>query len=210
MIKEQKQIANLILSRLELIDPHCILAGGAPRDWYMGNEANDLDFYIYLNPHNTVGINTKQVESILTPIGILDLENKSYESMTDGKGNYSCMEHLRNVYECNYQIDEDNSIKVQVMVMREPTFDCVVDKMGCSLSRIWYKNNYITPTLDFLFSLENKIMYYVDDMTFKETYAIKMRERFKDYTFKPYSLFETDIVSEATNFYKTHLYTERK
>jgi len=205
MIKDQRLAADIILSKLQLLDPNCILAGGAPRDWYMKKEANDLDFYIYLNPKNQVEKNTRQVEDVLALIGILDLENISYESMTDEKGAYSCMEHLRTVYEGNYEMGTDDFIKVQIMVMYSPTFDCVVDKMGCSLSRIWYKNGKITPTFDFLFTLEHKIMYYVDDMTFKETYAIKMKDRFKDYRFKPYKSFEKDYERVSIQYYMAFL-----
>lgn len=204
-IKEQKLAADIILEKLELADPHAILAGGAPRDWYMGKECNDLDFYVYLNPKNTTETNFHQLQGVLAQIGILDLENISYESMTDEKGAYSCMEHLRTVLEGTYYIDEDTPVKVQVMIMYSPTFDCVVDKMGCSLSRIWYKNGKITPTFDFLFTLEHKIMYYVDDMTFKETYAIKMKERFKEYRFKPYKSFEKDYERVSIQYYMAFL-----
>lgn len=38
-IEKQKDVANIIYDRLRLADPHCILAGGAPRDWYFGKEA---------------------------------------------------------------------------------------------------------------------------------------------------------------------------
>jgi len=45
-ISVEKSIADEVLSRLEVIDPTCILAGGAPRDWWLGQSCNDLDFYI--------------------------------------------------------------------------------------------------------------------------------------------------------------------
>ena len=41
-IVKQQLTANDILSKLEIIDPYVILAGGAPRDWYFGDECRDL------------------------------------------------------------------------------------------------------------------------------------------------------------------------
>lgn len=205
-IDEQKQAADIILDKLEIIDPNAILAGGAPRDWHMGKHANDLDFYIHLNPSNQAQKNTRQIETVLSMVGILDLENISEKSMKNSTGSYACMEHLRTVYEGNYFVsDEDNFIKVQVMVMREPTFDCVVDKMGCSLSKIWYKSGHINPSEEFLFALDKKVIYHTDDKTFKSKFASKMRDRFPQYSFRELTHYKYDFKTEALNFYRTQL-----
>ena len=45
-IDQQKLTADGILGILEQFNPDCILAGGAPRDWYMGNPCNDLDIFV--------------------------------------------------------------------------------------------------------------------------------------------------------------------
>ena len=44
-IINQKEVAKKVFESLTKVDPNCILAGGAPRDWYYGKEARDLDFY---------------------------------------------------------------------------------------------------------------------------------------------------------------------
>ena len=46
-IAEQMKIAANILLRLRCISSTSLLAGGAPRDWFLGNTARDLDFYIH-------------------------------------------------------------------------------------------------------------------------------------------------------------------
>lgn len=51
-IDYQKSVADIVLSKLELLDRYCIIAGGAPRDWYLGMEATDIDVYLYY-PVNT-------------------------------------------------------------------------------------------------------------------------------------------------------------
>lgn len=46
-IEIQQSIAKDVLSKLQLVDMFAILAGGACRDWYLGKEASDLDFYVH-------------------------------------------------------------------------------------------------------------------------------------------------------------------
>lgn len=46
-IEQQKLIAKEALSKLQLLDNCAMLAGGACRDWYLGEEASDLDFYVH-------------------------------------------------------------------------------------------------------------------------------------------------------------------
>lgn len=52
-VLEQKDIARELLCKLEITDPNCILAGGAPRDWWFDKVANDLDFYVYWGDNTT-------------------------------------------------------------------------------------------------------------------------------------------------------------
>lgn len=47
-IEQQKATAQSVYEKLKVIDPHCVLAGGAPRDWYFGNRLL-LRFYSYNN-----------------------------------------------------------------------------------------------------------------------------------------------------------------
>lgn len=46
-IEIQKKIAKDVLSKLQMVDMWAMLAGGACRDWYLGNPASDLDFYVH-------------------------------------------------------------------------------------------------------------------------------------------------------------------
>lgn len=47
-IHHQQSVAAYITALLRQIDPLTCVAGGAPRDWYLGIPAQDLDFYIRL------------------------------------------------------------------------------------------------------------------------------------------------------------------
>lgn len=55
-VNRQKLVADDILSRLELLDPRCIVAGGAPRDWHLGKTAKDIDVFLYTPQLNSAYI----------------------------------------------------------------------------------------------------------------------------------------------------------
>ena len=48
-IEHQKAVAKEVLNKLKIVDIFAMLAGGACRDWYLNNEASDLDFYVQLS-----------------------------------------------------------------------------------------------------------------------------------------------------------------
>ena len=41
-IGQQKQTAKKVLSKIKALDSRAIIAGGAARDWYFNNLANDI------------------------------------------------------------------------------------------------------------------------------------------------------------------------
>jgi hypothetical protein len=47
-IRHQQSVADYVIALLRQFDPLACVAGGAPRDWYLGIPAQDLDFYISL------------------------------------------------------------------------------------------------------------------------------------------------------------------
>ena len=64
-IEEQQEVAKYVLQKLEIIDPCCILAGGAPRDWDLGTPANDLDFYLYLGHNSVFGLRNTKLKQLV-------------------------------------------------------------------------------------------------------------------------------------------------
>ncbi len=61
---EQQKIARDVYEKLTVIDPRCLLAGGAPRDWYFGYAARDLDFYIETRKNSRAYEVGQQLESL--------------------------------------------------------------------------------------------------------------------------------------------------
>lgn len=184
-IEQQKKIADECLDKLMLIDPYCILAGGAPRDWYDNKEANDLDFYIY--SENPTGI----IESQLNSAGFEGLKvlnstrGKEFEVRSEM---YSSMKSLRKVFETTYK-----DMKIQIMVMGQKTFSCVVPNFGATISMFWYKGGTIRYNFEAIASFKYKVIGYRDDFTCKETYYKKLKDRYKSYSFVRMSSFDKVI-----------------
>lgn len=173
-IEKQKSIATEVLHKLEAIDPSCILAGGAPRNWFFGKEAKDLDFYIHL-PSETM--NATELRFKRVDLGVKHVDYKS-----DKWKDYGIMEHLFRIYEGEYQ-----GQKVQVMVMNESTYHSVVPYFGVSICKFWWKGYDVQPTNEALISIITKTLFVKDDYSAKEIHVEKQKRYFPNYKVKPYS-----------------------
>lgn len=177
-IDKQKKIALEILHKLEAVDPTCILAGGAPRNWYFNKEANDLDFYIHL-PNETLentGLRFKRLG--------LNLTHVDYKS--DAWKEYGVMVDLFRIYDGNY-----SGQKVQVMIMNKNTFESVLPEFGVSICKFWWKGGKINPTLDALISVLEKTLYVKEGYSAKEIHVEKVKNYFPEYNVLGYDSFPT-------------------
>lgn len=179
-IKHQQEVANKILNTLECADPYAILAGGAPRDWYFNQVANDLDFYVHLPPA-TCAFESLRWER-------LGLSLTRFEGRTGLPDEYSCMEHLSRIYE-----GVEEGVKFQIMVMREATFKSVVPKFGASVCMAWWKGKEIRVEHEFELSHIFKCIFKKDDYTAKEKHISKMKNRYPDYHITSLSNLDTYV-----------------
>lgn len=174
-IKKQKEVAEYVYSRLEIIDPYCILAGGAPRDWYFGTTANDLDFY-YVSTASTIGACKGQLEKSFPGVEITMLMDKRgpHEDSL-----YKCMPNLVRIFEA--LID---GIKVQFIQLSD--VGCynsqfkVVTNMDVSICKIAYKAGKFKIHKDFKKTVASKIMFTKEGYSWSDKHGQKMIERFKD------------------------------
>jgi hypothetical protein len=172
-IEHQKAVADKVLSKLELLDKYCIVAGGAPRDWYLGNEASDIDVYL----HYPLSTKAQQRIDLLNELG-LNIQPKTYEDW-----------QIPELYQTNHHISQlYNSViqgeKVQVIFVNKPTFTSVVDTFPISISKVWYKNKKIKTTKEFEASIQHKILWKtVDQYKEDNKYLVKIRDRFSDYIY---------------------------
>lgn len=177
-IKQQQDIALEVLHKLEITDPNCILAGGAPREWWFEKEANDLDFYVYWGECTTCGEDKRRLDLL----GFKSYRLMNRNPMTEL---YGSIPELRRVWEIEYKGE-----KVQIMVMSSPTFRCVIDRFGCSVSKVWWKGNSIKVTLDFIISHILKVNLIKEDYNAGETYVKKMSSRYPSYRTVTYNNFK--------------------
>lgn len=183
-ITRQKEITLEVLHKLEAIDPFCILAGGAPRNWFLGKEANDLDFYVHLDE------TLYATELRFKRIG---LEAKLVDFKSDAWKQYGIMEHLFRIFEVNYK-----GVDVQIMCMKENTFQSVIPCFGVSICMFWWKGGKVIPTDQALISLLNKTLYIKDNYSAKELHVEKMIKYFPDFKIKDYNDCKVDTFSKLT------------
>jgi hypothetical protein len=169
-IKKQKEIAKELLDKLEVVDPYVILAGGAPRDWYLGEKANDLDFYVHVKDEPAWASKYR-----LSKLGLTCTQMN--KTISERVPLYESMEHLRFIYEGDYK-----GMKYQVMFMSEHTFSSVVPKFGASVCEAYWKGGDIIVTNSFLLSHYTKTLFKKDNYTAKESHISKMLKKYPDYT----------------------------
>lgn len=190
IIAQQKVLADEILDVLMIADPYCILAGGAPCNWWLGKPANDLDFYVHWQ-HTTEKVELDRFNRMGFDVTRLEQCNKEH---------YRTMPSLGRAWQCEYK-----GSKVHFMVMREPTFETVITSMGTSVCKSWYKGGRIRYTLDFLVSHINKVMFLNKGYTGKDMHVKKMKECFPQYHILSHFKFKSEMekLARSWNCYPT-------
>lgn len=169
-ITQQKTITDSIITKLETIDPHAILAGGAPRDWWHNREADDLDFYIHLTDLSIADLHKQLFE-----LGLL--KNCLYPCDLCIAENYLETSAIRWVVSVVYE-----GQKVQIVVMHRPVSESVLQHFSLSVCYISYKNGTLYPTPEFMMTIEEKIIRQLQP-AFGSGYIDKIKAKFPDYDF---------------------------
>jgi len=176
-IEYQKIIADEVMGKLETFDPTCILAGGAPRDWYFGNLATDLDFFVYFRPDFTSQI--WRYSKLLKTLGF-NMKRKGTDLAERIPADYKQNPNLICVYEQEYK-----SVKIQVMFMNEKTFTSVIPRFPFGICQAWYKPGYgINTSAKFDYSAKHKLLILLNDLyNDADGYVEKIRSKFPDYDY---------------------------
>jgi hypothetical protein len=176
-IEQQKQIADEVLEKIELMCPRAIIAGGAPRDWYFGTPANDIDLYVTTSG-DTQGVLLSQLSRLFKG-SEFDLKFEwSKEKEQERQSTYKVMKTLRRIIDFEYK-----GVKFQLMEMNtlQDLFG-VVDSFSTSICKAWYKCGQIKRTQDFRLTEKTKIMFLNEDYEWSDPHPAKMKERFPSYT----------------------------
>lgn len=171
-IEQQKAIADDVLERLHVLDPHCIVAGGAPRDWYCGKEATDIDVFVYVDP----SITFTTFYNMLNKLGFTQVE------VLDGK---NISEHYTGNPElvCVYNVGGYDT-PVQIMRMNSSTYTSVVPNFPLNLCKVWYKQKRIRANAEFYHGMDKKFIVLSGELyNNKHQYITKIKNKFPDFTF---------------------------
>jgi hypothetical protein len=170
ILGRQLRLTDTILQSLECISPYAILAGGAPRDWYFGNEAKDLDFYLYSSAITTKALSKQLSNALGIDIARISFQNKWEESL------YTTMRRLSKIVNIS-----GYDFPVQVMILKEPNDEFkVVEDMSTSICKVWYKDSKINLTKDFKLTVASGKMFLNEGYSWTDPHPKKMMERFRD------------------------------
>ena len=105
-IEQQKQTAKKVLSKIKALDSRAIIAGGAARDWYFNNLANDIDIFYFHEEGKYCLDNIRRETAILKAfLGVSSLDvvgfnsGKDYSEPQDDFNNYLKNPNIVNVFE---------------------------------------------------------------------------------------------------------------
>ena len=180
-IENQKRIADNLLELCENLDPTCIIAGGAPRDWYFGNPAKDLDVFMYFRPDLTNSSVLRLLKKNISP----DLKPLPFSA--EGL-NYELNPNIQMVYEFKFE-----GINVQIVLVKKPTWG-IVEEFAFNICQAWYKNKKCNYSHDFYFAADKKIIVKTGSLyACTQAYSDRIRKKFSNFKF----------VETPEDFYKT-------
>ena len=167
-IEFQKQLANKVIKDLKVIDPRAYLAGGAPRDWELGLEANDLDFY-YFTQTQSMNESSTQLERFFPEVVM------SGETRDDVKL-YQHMTGLRRIWNTIIEGTKVQFIQMDTIEDREKAWE----RMSVSLCKIRMNTFGVEKHRDFKLSVVSGTMFLSGGYTWSDPHPKKIFERFKD------------------------------
>lgn len=143
-ISKQQEIAREVLRKLKILDSKCIVAGGAPRDWYLGNTAVDIDYYM-----------SADVDHVLSSLHELGLKTIAIKYPEDFVLNYSSCSFIDAIIDVEYK-----GLKNQIMVSKEYSPMDIVDDFPVSISKCTFNLvEGIKTCIDFDVGFKDKIIY---------------------------------------------------
>lgn len=186
IIQHQKKVTKDVLKVINNnLDDLAKVAGGAPRDWVLGNPARDVDLYLRMN-FSTQGKCKYVLKSILSEN--LDVEVK--EVMITDVSQYGLGDIIH--YILTFNID---GINFQFLVSADKSDNYItntLERFSCNLSKITFNcHGIINKTKEFNKDIEQgTITFTVEKLSEKQKelfwsrYLPKMVKRFRDRVIK--------------------------
>ena len=185
-IGQQKQTAKKVLSKIKALDSRAIIAGGAARDWYFNNLANDIDIFYFHEEGKYCLDNIRRETAILK--ALLGVESIEVLGLNSAKGevdaepqddfnNYLKNPNIVNVFEC--VIDE---VKFQFIQLKKQNVN--VSTFAYNMCQAWSDGEHITTTKLFDLGVKKELLIetgelYSNTGKFKQ----KMIDKFPSYDY---------------------------
>lgn len=185
-VVDQKRVAKTVLDKIKKLDYRAIIAGGAARDWYFNNLANDIDIFYYNEEDHWCNANIQKQKTILKALlGVNDLDvlgfNPNDETSDfqpkDDFTNYLKNPDIVNVFEC-----EIEGLKFQFIQLKRQNVQ--VNKFAYNMCQAWSDGVNIWTTRNFDIGVEKQFLIetgelYANTEKFKE----KMMSKFYNYEY---------------------------
>ena len=170
MIANQLEIAEKLLQKLKVVDPFAMIAGGAPRDWRFNTPAKDLDVYLRMPNHNTIGL----VQELALRIGIINFRILGKTTETS----YAELPHLKWVFEGEY-----DGMKVNLMVMEKGVQEEIVKDFDVAICKAWFDGSQCHYHEEFEFCIKTGVCVVHERYTGREAHVQRMAKRFPQFMF---------------------------
>ncbi|ASJ79211.1 tRNA nucleotidyl transferase/poly(A) polymerase [Curvibacter phage P26059A] len=157
--------AKRMLSNLWVLCPTAVVAGGAPRDWYFGKPAKDIDCYI-------TDVKLEQVQNLFKMIGVKIKEVKKGEN----RGEYARDNNLELVVDFRYMF-----LDFQLMLMQGTTVGRTIDRFPVSICKIEYDGTRVEPSYEFAVAEAAKVLLIDKRYKLDDPYIVKIIKKFPDY-----------------------------
>lgn len=192
MREKQMQITDRVMSILSDNDVKFKVAGGAPRDWYLGNTAKDVDIFYEKSSvkcnFKTPMAYSKKIDGLIhcftTNQGYYlnemlkkELSAKEFDEIIPS-GGYDLNPDINAVYDTI--IDGVNFQFIEVFEL-----DNLIKNFSHSISMIEYSGNEgFKPSKLFIASIWNKVIIETGEVYSNgESYKQRLQEKFPDYKF---------------------------
>lgn len=186
-VTEQKSIAKTVLGKIRNLDHRAIIAGGAARDWYFNNLANDIDIFYFHEEGKYCLDNIRRETAILKAllgVSIIDVvgfnsgkKKESDQHPEDDFNNYLKNPDIVNVFEC--VID---GVKFQFIQLRKQNVD--VHTFAYNMCQAWSNGVDIWTTRKFDIGVSKKLLVETGDLYANtDKFKKKMISKFPDYDY---------------------------
>ena len=186
-IGQQKQTAKKVLSKIKALDSRAIIAGGAARDWYFNNLANDIDIFYFHEEGKYCLDNIRRETAILKAfLGISSIDvvgfnsgkkKESDQHPEDDFNNYLKNPNIVNVFEC--VIDD---VKFQFIQLKKQNVN--VSTFAYNMCQAWSDGERIKTTKLFDLGVKKELLIETGELySNTEKFKQKMIDKFPSYDY---------------------------